>query len=288
MNEKHKYPGKEMQDFERFITRISKAEWESRRVPHLPEFYDTFWERWKQRFGRERHNNSTHRRKVLLPFAFLRCPIIRPVPVFASLLMALFIVVIWQLFSSSQITQMELLRLESAEGQSPGLSQWEEVSFRGNRRFELKENEFAMLKMRNGSLQIIVRSGSVGTVKNGRTLRFKEGELWAFAGKQAAGFTIQTPHSRVTITGTVFGIKTSPSMDEIVVLRGKLRAEVNKRVVLIEKGQSLRISYDENARETLSLSDHSAEPPEWAMELVRQYQKQYFYRYFPSAIENTL
>ena len=166
--------------------------------------------------------------------------------------------------------------------------QIEEITFRGNRRFELKENEVAMLKMRNGALQIIMRSGSVGTVKNGRTLRFKEGELWAFAGKQAAGFTIQTPHSRVTITGTVFGIKTSPSMDEIVVLRGKLRAEVNKRVVLIEKGQSLRISYDENARETLSLSDHSAEPPEWAMELVRQYQKQYFYRYFPSAIESQL
>lgn len=266
--------------FENLISDLAAEELRERQQRASPNLCDSIMTRI-QEYSSGSQNAS--RQRFSLP-AFLRI-LLRPVPALSAILVVLVIMIIVQILRFNNINELEIVRFDPT-ATTPTILQSYSINYHGERNFGLSDNEFAVLKVRNGALHLLIRPESAGIIKDGSELILYKGAIWAFADKAAVGFSINTMHAESTITGTVFGISTSDSADSVDVLRGKIAVQVGDKQVAVQEGHTLSISLTDDGLHIIELSSNPVSPPNWAMDILKQYQQHYFLRYFPSATGN--
>jgi ferric-dicitrate binding protein FerR (iron transport regulator) len=127
--------------------------------------------------------------------------------------------------------------------------------------------------------QVLLKPGSHALAESRNRIVLTEGAAWIFLSGKGRDFHVDTPHGRVTATGTIFGVEAGRAL-EVEVLEGTVRVGTGATAFQAGEGQRLRVNAP---GATATLLAGTAQTPAWAENLLDAYRKAFFERYFPSA-----
>lgn len=107
-------------------------------------------------------------------------------------------------------------------------------------RYETGDDSSAMLTLA-GPTQVKLDASARVKVNDPRWLSVEMGSVWLDVGRDGRLFRVDTPHARITVFGTVFGVSVEATSTEVTVESGEVAVENSGGFRLVRDNQQLRV-----------------------------------------------
>lgn len=139
----------------------------------------------------------------------------------------------------------------------------------------------AMVSLDEDRINLFLNEKTRLTLDSKEQVALAEGELWIRVEPNSGTFGVATPHGRVEVHGTTFGVMVTESETRVSIAAGTVSVANGQGESFISPGQSATLSGDEQAPQLYPESEEIT--PEWAKELFNQASAARAKTFFPSA-----
>ena len=139
----------------------------------------------------------------------------------------------------------------------------------------------AMVSMDSTRIDLFLNRETVVSLDSSDTVTLTKGDLWVRVDTDSGHFEIATPHGRVQVHGTTFGVSVTEEEARVEIAAGKVAVETEAGSAFIVPGEGASLS--RNGSKPIVHSSPGDVTPKWARETLTRVWSAHELRYFPSA-----
>jgi ferric-dicitrate binding protein FerR (iron transport regulator) len=126
-----------------------------------------------------------------------------------------------------------------------------------------------------------VMAGSTSAVVVDRDrLQLDRGEIWFSVIPEGRGFAVDTPHGRVEVTGTEFGVRVGEFDLSVEVIDGDVRVSRGVEQNRVAVGEILKVQ--QGGGPVVARRSEGSELPDWVLKVIEEVELEYVAKYIPS------
>ena len=138
----------------------------------------------------------------------------------------------------------------------------------------------AMISLDGGRIDLFLREGSRLALDSNDTVSLAKGDIWVRVDTNSGYFGIQTPHGKVQVHGTTFGVSVGDTETRVEIAAGEVSVETRKGTEYIRPGKGAVLKGNDSF--PIVLASTGDVTPQWARKTFNQAATARELRYFPS------